>query len=285
MSYGKTYWYLFYRFAISQAGYRHIDCALIYGNEKEVGKAINDVIDEGIVTRDELFVTSKLWHTFHSRQRVLEGCRKSLSDLGLSYLDLFLIHAPFACREDEDLWTTEESDIDYLETWRGMEDCVELGLCKSIGLSNFNWDQTLRVLNECKVKPVTNQVECHPYFNQSQLIEMCAKYGIIVTAYSPFGSPCRPWAKKKDFSILDDQLLTQISERHNKSAAQVILRFNIDRKIVCVPKSATRTHILSNIEVFDFKLSEEEIKSISELDKNWRIFLFNPYSNHKYYPF
>ncbi|CAN7992050.1 unnamed protein product [Ixodes pacificus] len=181
------------------AGYRHIDCALAYQNEDEVGRAIEEKIKEGVVERKDLWVTSKCWNTFHSKSKVLECCQLSLKRLRLDYLDLYLMHWPFGYQEGGDIFPRNQagdilfSDVDYLETWEGMEECYEKGLVRDIGLSNFNSEQIMRVLKAAKVKPVMLQVECHPYLNQSQLIEFCKKLDIKVTGYSPLGSPDRPW--------------------------------------------------------------------------------------------
>ncbi|RWS14444.1 aldo-keto reductase-like protein [Dinothrombium tinctorium] len=279
------------RYAIAEAGYRHIDCAYVYSNEQEVGKAIKDVIDKGIVKREELFITSKCWNTFHSREKVIKCCKESLSNLGLEYLDLYLVHWPMGFAEDGQLFPTDASgqtvysDVDYLETWQGMEDCYNAGLVKSLGLSNFNSEQISRVLSIAKVKPVMNQVECHPYLNQSQLIDFCKKHGILVTAYSPLGSPDRPWAKPGDLSLLDEPKLKEIADKYNKTTAQVLLRYQVDRGVIPIPKSVTPSRILSNIQIFDFKLSPEDIAVIDGFNRNHRFLLLDKYATHKYYPF
>lgn len=148
-----------------EAGYRHIDCAFVYGNEKEIGNALKEVINNGIVKREELFITTKLWNTCHRSDLVIPTCKGSLGRLQLDYIDLYLVHWPFAYQEDQkDLFPVDKegnvlySDIDYLDTWKEMEKCVELGLTKSIGLSNFNSEQINRVLSAAKIKPVINQV-------------------------------------------------------------------------------------------------------------------------------
>lgn len=281
--------------AAIEIGYRHIDCAYAYGNENEVGKALAEVINSGSVKREELFITSKLWNTFHRRDRVANCLAKTLEALQLDYLDLYLIHWPLGYQEGDVTFPRNEngevlvSDIDYLETWQGMEDVYHSGKVKNIGLSNFNSLQIAEVLKNGTVKPVVLQVECHPYLNQSKLIAYCQKNGIVVTAYSPLGSPDRPFAKPGDPSLLDDPRLTSIAEKHGKSVAQVLIRFQVQRNVVVIPKSVTPSRIASNIQVFDFELSPEELATIESFNNGFR--LINLRANgplvygHKHYPF
>jgi len=155
-------------------GYRHIDCALVYGNENEVGAGIQEKIKEGVVKREDLFITSKVWNTYHSTHKVKECLQETLKSLGTEYVDLYLIHWPFGYQEGGELFpknaegTVILNDIDYLDTWKGMEECFKLGLAKAIGLSNFNHEQIDRVLSVATVKPAVLQVECHPYLNQKK---------------------------------------------------------------------------------------------------------------------
>lgn len=257
-------------------GYRHIDCAYIYGNEKEVGEAISAKIKEGIVTRQELFVTSKLWNTFH-RPDLVEGIlKKTLENLQIQYLDLYLIHWPLAYKEESDLFPKDEnekiifSNVDYVDTYKAMEPLVQKGLVKSIGLSNFNKKQIERVLAACNIAPVNNQVECHPYLNQSKLISFCKEKNIAVTAYSPLGSPDRPWAKPDEPQLMEDPQLKKLAEKYKKSVAQVLLRYQIQRGVVTIPKSVTKSRIAENINIFDFELSPEDVTYIDTFNRNGR---------------
>lgn len=258
-------------------GYRHIDCAFVYGNEKEVGEAIAAKINEGIVKREDLFITSKLWNTFHRPDLVESACRTSLNNLGLEYLDLYLIHWPQGYKEDSELFPADASgqiqfsDVDYVDTWRAMENLVQLGLVKSLGVSNFNSKQIDRLLKGTTVKPVNNQIECHPYLNQRRLIEFCQSHNIAITAYSPLGSPDRPWAKPEDPLLMEDQKILDIANRLKKTPAQILIRYQIDRGIIVIPKSVNKARIAENFDVFDFELSPEDIELIDSFDVNGRL--------------
>jgi len=279
------------------AGYRHIDCAFAYGNEAEVGRALNEAISGGKVKREELFITSKLWNTYHKRERVGLCLDITLKALGLQYLDLYLIHWPLGYEEGDEKFPKNEkgevlvSDIDYLETYLGLEDLLKTSKVKSIGVSNFNSQQIDRILKEANVKPVVNQVECHPYLNQSKLIDFCRQRDIVVTAYSPLGSPDRPWAKPDDPSLLEEPKIKEIAKKYNKSSAQVLIRFQVERGVAVIPKSVTKDRIISNINVFDFKLTPEDLKAIESFDRGneGRIIHLGWNGpivvNHKYFPF
>ncbi|XP_015121677.1 aldo-keto reductase family 1 member B1 [Diachasma alloeum] len=255
-----------------EIGYRHIDCAPIYGNEKEIGTAINAKIEDGTVKREELFIVSKLWCNSHDPNSVEKALRRTLSDLGLEYLDLYLVHWPFAFEDGENFipknpdGSFKLSDTDYVETWKGMEGVLQKGLTKNIGVSNFNSEQIERLLKNCKVKPVTNQIEVHPYLTQKELSKFCNEREITITAYSPLGSPGRPWAEPDEPKVLDDQKLVEISKKYNKTPAQVVIRYQIDRGHLLIPKSVTKARILENSQVFDFKLSPEDIAHVDSLN-------------------
>ena len=280
------------KYAILEAGYRHIDCAYVYQNEEEVGRALKEVISSGAVKREELFITSKCWNTFHSKDLVRPACEKSLQLLQLDYLDLYLIHWPFGFQEGGDLYPQNEdktacitSDVDYLETWKGMEEVHAAGLARSIGVSNFNHKQIDRIFENSKVKPSCNQVESHPYLVGQKLIDYCKSKGITVVAYSPLGSPDRPWAKPGDPSLLEEPAIVEIAKRHNKEPAQVLIKFQAQRGVVVIPKSVTPARIKSNMQVFDFTLSDDEMKTIASFDRNYRFCPLDQYKEHQYYGF
>lgn len=280
--------------AVSEAidiGYRHIDCAHLYFNEKEVGEAIKEKIKQGIVKREDLFITSKIWNTYHRPDLVEKAVKISLSDLGLDYLDLYLIHWPMAYKEGSDPFPSDAngkviySDVDYVDTWKAMEKLVEKGLVKSIGVSNFNSVQLTRILNAATIKPVTNQVECHPYLNQTKLFDFCKARGVTLTAYSPLGSPQRPWAKPDEPSLLEDPKVLSIAKRLNKTSAQILIRYQVERGIIVIPKSTSKSRIAENFNIWDFSLSEEDIKAINSLDCNGRLIPQAEGREHKDHPF
>ncbi|KAK3857329.1 hypothetical protein Pcinc_036258 [Petrolisthes cinctipes] len=272
-------------------GYRHLDCALVYGNEAEVGAAIKAKIEDGTVKREDLFITSKLWNTFHSKSLVVPTLKLSLTNLGLDYLDLYLIHWPMGYKEGgENVPTNADgkiaySDVDYFEAWQGLEDALSQGLVHSIGVSNFNKDQIERVLSSGKIVPVTNQIECHPYLNQKKLIDWCKTKNIYVTAYSPLGSPDRPWAKPEDPLLLEEPKLVALAEKYKKTPAQIAIRYQVQRDVIVVPKSVTKSRIESNLQVFDFELSSEDMKTLDSFDCNGRVLHLNWVKDHKYWPF
>jgi len=272
-------------------GYRHFDCAHVYQNEHEVGEGINAKIAEGVVKREDLFITSKLWNTFHSPNLVRDACVTTLKNLGTSYLDLYLIHWPMGYKEGKELFPKNEkgevafSDVDYIDTWRAMEKLVADGICKSIGISNFSKRQIERVLEIASIVPAVNQVECHPYLNQKKLMEYCGTKKIAVTAYSPLGSPDRPWAQPGDPQLLEDPKIVTIAKKHGKTAAQVLIRYQIQRGNIVIPKSVTKSRIQSNLDVFNFELSADDISVLDSIDCNGRLVPLTGHEKHKHFPF
>lgn len=276
-------------------GYRHIDCAYAYENEEEVGKAINDAISEGKVRREDLYVVSKLWLTFFKRDRVQICVKRILAKLNTPYLDLCLMHWPMSFKQVDDVLVpvgpdgnVAQGDVDYLEAWQGLEDCVKAGLVKSIGVSNFNSKQIDRLLTVATIKPVTNQVEVHPYLAQKQLKKFCEDRGITLTAYSPLGNPgsTANQATNKD-QLLKDPVVNRLAQKYGKNVGQILLKFQAQRGIIVIPKSVSSDRIISNIQIFDFELTPEEIEELESLDRNYRSCTFDVFNipKHPVYPF
>jgi aldehyde reductase len=235
-------------------GYRHFDCAHVYGNEKIIGEAIQDKIKEGAVKREELFIVSKVWNTFHRPDLVEPALKETLKNLKLEYLDLYLVHWPHAFKEGSNLHPIDSktglfipSDVDYIDTWKAMEKVNKKGLTKSIGISNFNSKQIERLLKSAEIVPVTNQIECHPYLNQAKLRKFCSDRGITVTSYSPLGSPSRPWQKPGDPDVINDPKIRQIGNKYGKSPAQILLRYNVQLGNSVIPKSSNKERLLQNL--------------------------------------
>lgn len=272
-------------------GYRHIDGALLYQNEEEVGAAVRAKIAQGVVKREDVYVCTKLWNNSHHPDAVERTCRKSLSNLGLDYIDLYLMHWPTAFKDGDDLTPKGPdgkvlfSSVDILDTWRAMEQLVRQGLVRSIGVSNFNAAQLRRLMDNCEIKPVVNQVECHPYLSQKPLLELCQQLGVRVVAYSPFGSPESDWSLGKVDRLLDDRTIAEVGKKHDKTPGQVILRYLVQRGAVPIPKSVTKSRIQENFNIFDFELSAQDMSTLEALNKDRRMCPFLEGLGHPEYPF
>lgn len=260
-----------------EVGYRHIDCAAVYGNEKEIGSALKSSFDSGVLKREDVFITSKVWNTKHAKGDVKPACLKTLSDLGLGFLDLYLIHWPLGFQAGDNPFPRDETgniayaDTHFLETWEAMEELVDEGLVKAIGLSNFNSKQIAEIIGHSKKhKPAVLQIESHLYFTQQPLIAFAQSQGLVVTAYSPLGSPDRPWAKATDPKVLEEPQLLAIATKYGKSPAQVAIRYQVQRGVVAIPKSITAHRIKENLAVLDFALDSEDVAALDALNRNWR---------------
>ncbi|KAK4882821.1 hypothetical protein RN001_006140 [Aquatica leii] len=272
-------------------GYRHFDCAFIYRNEKNIGVGLTAKIAEGVVKREDLYITSKVWNTYHRPGIVETALRNSLKDLGLDYVDLYLIHWPTGYKEEE---ASNEppgpkvpnfSDYDYVDTWKAMEEIQKKGLAKSIGVSNFNKNQLERILEKAEILPVVNQIECHPYLNQNKLIKYCKSKNIQIVGYSPFASPGRFSSLPNYIKVFENPKIIEIANKYNKTPGQVILRWQIQRDVVVIPKSINKNRIKENFTIFDFHLSTEDISIIDGLNTNSRFVLLDGAKTHQFYPF
>ncbi len=229
-----------------EAGYRHIDTAMIYGNEESVGKAIK----ESKVKREEIFITTKLWNEDIRQGSARQAIENSLKALQVDYIDLYLIHWPAK---------------GFVNAWLEMEEFYKEGLVKSIGVSNFHKVHFDELLPKANIVPMVNQIESHPRLTNYDLINYCKDLNIEVQAWSPLGGGST--AKE----LLANDVLVSIGKKYNKSAAQVVIRWNIQRNVIVLPKSSNKDRIAQNIDVFDFELSKEDMKSIDNLNTNSRV--------------
>jgi D-xylose reductase len=257
-----------------------------YGNEKEAGEGVARAIKDGLVKREELFIVSKLWNTFHDGDQVEPIARKQLADWGIDYFDLFLIHFPVSLKYVSPEvryppgWEFDEKDgvqvgnATIQETWTAMESLVEKKLTRSIGISNFQGSLVLDLLRYAKIRPATLQVEHHPYLVQQNLVTLAKAEGIAVTAYSSFGPQSfieLDWQKAHDTPVLfQHDVITTIATKVGKTPSQVLLRWATQRGLAVIPKSNNQARLEQNLHVADFDLAEEDIKAISALDRNLR---------------
>jgi alcohol dehydrogenase (NADP+) len=261
-----------------KAGYRHIDCAAGYGNEHEVGEAFDELFASGIVKREEIFVTSKLWLSNCHPDLVEAALKKTLADLRLSYLDLYLIHWPFFITKDSVFPAPFENRLgynkeSYLAIWRELEKAVDAGLIKAIGTSNMSAKKLNDLLESARIPPSVNQVELHPFLASNELLAWCTKKGIALTGYSPLGSPDRPKRLMEDGdpAPLFDETILSIAKAHEKEPAQILIRWAVQRGTISIPKSITPARIEANGKIFDFSLTDDEMASIGKLNNNQRL--------------
>ncbi|MFD1038276.1 aldo/keto reductase [Virgibacillus byunsanensis] len=228
-----------------EVGYRSIDTAKVYENERGVGKAI---ANSG-VSREKLFITTKVWNSDQGYDNTLKAFDESLEKLGLNYIDLYLIH-----------WPTPEFD-DYVDTYKAIEKLYNDGKVRAIGVCNFNMEHLQRILDECDVVPAVNQVECHPYLQQNELKEFCRQNNIYLEAWSPL---------MQGGEVLNNEIIKDIAEKHSKTPAQVIIRWHLQNGSIVIPKSVTPSRIEQNFDVFDFELSSDDMENIKSLNRDER---------------
>ena len=265
------------------AGYRRLDCACDYGNEEEVGKGIAKAIQEGLCTREELFVTSKLWNTYHQPEHVPLACQRSLKDLQLSYIDEYLIHFPISTefvpfeKKYPPEWTNLDGKMvlvpqDMCATWKAMERLVDDGLVKAIGVCNFGTQLLRQILAICQIRPSTLQIELHPQNSQERLVRFAHEEGMNVTAFSTFGASSYielSMATEKDM-MMKDPTIVAVATAHKKTPAQVLIRWSLERNIFPLTKTCNKDRMKENRDVLDFSLTTEEMSKINGLNQNRR---------------
>ncbi|CAH6720692.1 NADPH-dependent D-xylose reductase [[Candida] jaroonii] len=267
-----------------KTGYRLFDAAQDYGNCIEIGEGINKAIADGLVKREDLFITSKLWNHYHDPEIVEKSLDRILSDMNLEYLDLFLMHFPLSFKfipfekkypGQFGINGIELDNVPLIDTWKAMERIYKEGKkVKAIGVSNFNGGLLMDLLRQAEITPAVLQIEHHPYLQQKALVNYVKAKGIAITAYSSFGGQSyveldNPAAKNSP-SLLEHELITKIAKKYNKTTAQVLLRWATQREIAVIPKSNNANRLKENLEVLDFDLSEEEFSEIAELERNLR---------------
>ena len=259
-------------------GYRHFDCASVYGNEREVGSSLEQIIKGGI-KREELWVTSKVWNDKHNGDDVINSCRQSLRDLRLDYLDLYLVHWPFPNFHPPQCDVTSRSPEakpyiheDYMKTWRKMEQLVDMGLVRHIGTSNMSVPKLKLVLRDARIKPAANEMELHPHFQQSELFKYVVANGIVPVGYCHIGSPGRPERDRtpEDTTPTQDPVILDIARSHGISPASVCIKWAVQRGQVPIPFSVN--HYRDNLEcVTKDPLTDEEMRAIGSIDRNCRL--------------
>ena len=262
----------------ARVGYRHFDCAAVYANEADIGKALQTVQADG-VKRADLFVTSKVWNDKHAR--VPQSCEQSLRDLQLDYLDLFLVHWPFpnAHGKGVDVSSRDPHAVPYIhekymDTWVQMESLVDRGLVRAIGTSNMTVPKLKRVLRDCRIRPAANEMEMHPHFQQPELFRFVTENGIVPIGYSPIGSPSRPARDRtpEDTVDMDDPVIVSIAERLGLSPAAVCVKWGVQHGQVAIPFSVKRSQYLSTLQaVVSDPLTGDEMKAIAGIDRNNRL--------------
>lgn len=288
--------------AALEAGYRHIDTAHVYENEKVIGDVLKRWIDSGKLKREDIFLVTKLPPGGMRPEGVPKYIRRSLDLLQVDYFDLYLVHVPFGFRDIEgelhpftaDGKIDLDTSTDHVAIWKAMEEQVDKGLTKSIGISNFNLSQISRILKNARIPPASLQIELHAYHQQNELVDFCKKNNIVVTAYSPLGNPglasfMNKFGKKVELpNILKNATVNELAKKYNKTPAQILLKHIVQRGICAIPKSTNPERLRQNIDIFDFKLDDQDVAAMDSLDHSGRLLdfsLFNGIKDHPEYPF
>lgn len=270
-----------------ECGYRHFDSACDYGNEIQSGEGFSKALADGIVAREDLWVTSKLWNSYHRGEHVRGALLKSLADLQLDYLDLYLMHFPIASQyvpieeryppgwfsdPDAEHPVITPERVPIIETWQAMEELVQEGLVRDIGVCNFGCSLLRDLMNQANRMPSVLQIELHPYLTQDKLVRFCHESDIVVTAFSPLGAQSYFSLNmaEADEAVMEQPLIKAIASAHDRTPAQVLLRWGVQRGTSVVPKTANVDRLKENIALFDFELSDDEMASIGSLDRHRR---------------
>eukprot|EP00249_Psilotum_nudum_P036183 c6528_g1_i1 orf=1-960(-) len=254
--------------AALEVGYRHFDTGSFYGSERALGESLKDAFDAGIVTRDEVFVTTKLWCTDVYPDGVIPAIRKSLRTLRLEYVDLYLIHWPLRIKEGSRFHNLKEGDflpLDIKGTWQRMETCMDLGFTKAIGVSNFSSKKIEDLLSYARIPPAVNQVEMHPMFQQKSLREFSSKVNIHVSAWSPLGAFGSSWGSR---GVLEHPVIKEIASSHGRTPAQVALRWGVEEGVSVLPKSFNRARMVENMKIFEWHLSQDDHEQINRMEQS-----------------
>ncbi len=263
--------------AAIEIGYRHFDCALVYGNEKEIGQAFADSLAEGTVKREELWITSKLWNNSHEKQYVLPSIKTTLADLQLDYLDLYLIHWPVALKREVSYPQTGEDmlslkKVPLSETWAEMIALKEMGLTRHIGVSNFSIKKIEEITNATGVSPEVNQLELHPFLQQWEVLNYCQSNGIHLTGYCPLGSADRPANRivEGEPKLFENQMIQQLAQSKGCTPAQMMLAWAVNRDTSVIPKSVHVHRLKENLAAADIELTDQDMEAMRGLDLHYR---------------
>lgn len=262
-----------------RAGYRMLDCASVYQNEDMIGKVLNELFADGVVKREDMFITSKVWNDQH--REVRKACEKSLHDLGLSYIDLYFVHWPFpnyhapGCDGDSRNPDSKPFSVEeFMDTWRQLEDLYDDGLVKAIGMSNMTVSKLDKVLPLCRIRPAALEMECHPSFQQQELFDYAVKRGIIPIGFCPIGSPSRPERDRCETDVADTELpeVVTIAKRHNIHPAVVCIKWAVQRGLCTIPFSVKESQYISNIKcTTEDPLTEDEMYLMRNAERNCRL--------------